>query len=157
MFGLFKKKNHANDDKIVDKLIQLYADEKSIEKRVLDYVEFYAKTEHQKQEMMQLFGGIKQPSSCYDKLFDGFKKQLFGANKKGCTLTHLELAVCFFLLSREKYYPETVMDILSIEKEQLKQAVKSLEVKIADCGYKLPSSYIKMQPAVRSFFEVENE
>lgn len=152
---IFKKKAKKNEDEIVDKLIQLYSSERTVEQRILDYVERQAKTEHEKNEMLQSLNDYKH-TQYPDAIFDDFKKQLFGANKKGCMLTHLELSVCF-LICTKNYFPEVIIDILWIDKNEFQQVIQSLEDKITRHGYKLPKSYLEMQPIVRSFFEVGQE
>lgn len=145
----FRKRSLSNEDEIVDNIIQIYASERSAEEKMLDYIERQAKTEHEKREMIAALEGFKQ-SYYYDAMFNGFKKQLFGANKRGCMLTHLELSVCF-LVCTKKFYPEVIIDILWIDKGQFRQVVQSLEGKMANHGYKLPASYLEMKPFILEY------
>ena len=153
MFTFFRKKSLRNEDEIVDRIIQLYASERTAEQKMLDYIERQAKTEQQKRDMVASLEDLKQ-SNGYDAMFNGFKKQLFGTNKRSCMLTHLELSVCF-LICTKRLYPEVITDMLWIDREQLRQTVLSLEDKITRHGYKLPASYLEMKPHILEYCKEE--
>ena len=145
----FRKKSLSNEDEIVDRIIQLYASERTAEQKMLDYIERQAQTEQEKQDMVASLEGFRQ-SNGHDAMFNGFKKQLFGTNKRGCMLTHLELSVCF-LICTKKLYPEVVTDILWLDREQLRQTIQSFEDKMARYNYKLPTSYLEMKPHILEY------
>ncbi|MDR0661585.1 MAG: hypothetical protein LBG19_12550 [Prevotellaceae bacterium] len=99
--------------------------------------------------MLASLDSFKQ-SFHYNTMFDGFKKQLFGANKRGCMLTHLELSVCY-LVCTKKYLPDVVLDMFWIDKAQLMEVVQSFERKMAEYSYRLPDSYKEMQPILQAY------
>ena len=152
LFSFIHKKTTVaiDDDAIVDQIIQVYSEEFTAERKMVNYIEKYAKTEQQKQEVMASLEDFNKAHS-NESMFNGFKKQLFGANKKGCMLTHLELAACY-LICTNKFYPEVIIDMLWIDKDQFKRVIDSLEAKVIDYGYKLPSNYKVMQTIIRDFF-----
>jgi hypothetical protein len=157
LFSFLGKKKAApcDEDVIVDQLIQLYAGDFSAEKKMLDYIERQAKTEQEKQEMIASLASFDKRLS-NDSMFNDFKKLLFGVKRSSCMLTHLELSVSY-LICTNKYYPEVIIDMLWIGKEQLRQAVESFEEKMAAYGYKLPAGYKAMQPEVWAFIRSDKQ
>ncbi|MDR0659987.1 MAG: hypothetical protein LBG19_04130 [Prevotellaceae bacterium] len=149
MFKNLKKKAEE-ENKIVDYIIQIYAEQSIIDGRLLDFIDEKAHTEGEKRELLaslDRYNTLLHEHPMFDKL----KKQLFGADKNLLILTHIELSVCF-LANTKKYYPEAIIDMLWIDKERFEKVVQSLETKLCKGGYRLPSGYKAMQPFIHEYF-----
>ncbi|MDR0660463.1 MAG: hypothetical protein LBG19_06620 [Prevotellaceae bacterium] len=120
MFNHAKKKQEE-ENTIVDHIIQVYAEQSTVDSKLLDFINEKAYNEEEKRELLVSLD--KYNTLLFEHpMFDKFKKRLFGTNKNQLILTHIELSVCF-LISTQKYYPEAIIDILWIDKERFREIV----------------------------------
>ncbi|MDR0659670.1 MAG: hypothetical protein LBG19_02475 [Prevotellaceae bacterium] len=110
------KKKLEEENCIVDYIIQVYAEQSILDSKLLNFINEKASCEEEKRELLASLDRYKTLLN-ENPMFDKFKKRLFGADKNLLILTHIELSVCF-LISTKKYYPETITDILWINKER---------------------------------------
>ena len=69
-------------------------------------------------------------------------------------MTYVELCV-YFLVSTKKYYPEAIIDILWVDREQFCRVVQSLESKMAKGKYGLPKGYKVTQPLMYEYCKLD--
>ena len=148
MIHFSRKRKLEEENAIVDQLIQLYAEQYEVDRKLLSYIANNVKREQEKNELLTLLDShntllYKHP------LFDRMSKRLFGTAKNQPVLTYLELSACF-LLSLQTY-PETVADMLWIDRELLRQVILSLEQKMANESYRLPKGYRAMRQHTRTY------
>lgn len=148
MFNRAKKKQEE-ENTIVDYIIQVYAEQSTVDSKLLDFINEKAYNEEEKRELL---ASLDRYNTLLNEhpIFDKLKKQLFGADKNLLILNHIELSVCF-LISTCKYYPEAIIDMLWIDKERFKEVVLSLEKKLAKDRYRFPKGYKAMQPFVHEY------
>lgn len=148
MFKRIKKKL-KKEGCMVDYIIQIFADQNSIDYKLLNFINEKVYREEEKRELLASLD--KYNTQLYDhSIFDRFKKRLLGAKNNQPILTLIELSVCF-LISTQMYYPETIIDILWIDKVRFREIVQSLEAKLAKEKHRLPKGYIAMQPLIYAY------
>lgn len=149
----FSKKRQEEENNLVDYIIQVYAEQSTVDSKLLNFVNEKAYREEEKSELLTSLD--KYNTLLFEHpMFDKFKKKLFGIDKNLAILTHIELSVCF-LASTTKYYPEAIIDTLSIDKERFCQVVQSLENKIAKGKYRFPKGYKVMRPFIYQYCKAD--
>lgn len=148
MFNRARKKQEE-ENTIVDYIIQVYAEQSTVDSKLLDFINEKVYNEEEKRELL---ASLDRYNTLLHEhpIFDKFKKRLFGADKNLYILSHIELSVCF-LANTTKYYPEAIIDMLWIDKERFCQIVKSLENKLSKGKYRLPKGYMTIRHTMQEY------